>query len=237
MTRRRALQIVAGSIATPTILSRTAYSKTVPGGLLRIGCIGTGRMGRGDMQNAIYRGLSEATPARVVAVCDLDADRARLAAERVESIYRDELAGSGVERVGVHTRFRGEALYANGVKLISSSGDAGVKFVGDEGWIWVERGSMKPHDPKLLRERIRDDEVRLYESRDHMSNFLECARNGTEPICPVKVGHRSNTVCVLHHIAMKLGRKLAWNPETEAFTDNSDANALLDYPHRKPWLL
>lgn len=436
MTRRHALKIVAGSIATPMILSRTAYSRTVPGGLLRIGCIGTGRMGHGDMQNAIYRGLSEATPARVVAVCDLDADRARLAAERVESIYRDELAGSGVERVGVHgdyrellarddidavtistpdhwhaltaiaaaeagksiylqkpltysiaegtklvravrknrvvlqtgsqqrsshyfrrtcelvrngrigklrsievrlpvdtgvgtatpmkvpanldydmwlgpapetfytedrvhpregfgrpgwlqietfcrgmitgwgahmydiaqwglgtdvdsgpieveataefprrglfdvhTRFRGKALYANGVKLISSSGDAGVKFIGDEGWIWVERGSMKPHDPKLLRERIRDDEVRLYESRDHMSNFLECARNGTEPICPVEVGHRSNTVCVLHHIAMKLGRKLAWNPETEAFTNNSDANALLDYPHRKPWLL
>jgi hypothetical protein len=37
------------------------------------------------------------------------------------------------------------------------------------------------------------------------------------------------------HIAMKLGRKLSWDPVAEKFTGDDEANRLLDYPHRKPW--
>jgi hypothetical protein len=68
-----------------------------------------------------------------------------------------------------------------------------------------------------------------------MKNFLECMRTRKEPAAPVEVGHRSNTICLLVHIAMKLGRKLRWDPQAERFIDDDEANGRLEYPHREPW--
>ena len=66
-----------------------------------------------------------------------------------------------------------------------------------------------------------------------MENFLTCARDGKEPICPVEIGHRSNSVCIITHIAMKTGRKLTWDPVAEKFTGDDAANAMLDYTPRQ----
>lgn len=138
----------------------------------------------------------------------------------------------------VHTTFRAEGMYANGVRLIQETGDpAGVRFEGDQGFVFVRRGAIEPSDRELLREKIRDDEIKLYRSTNHMKNFLECMRSRKEPAAPVEVGHRSNTICVITHIAMKMGRKLRWDPQAERFVDDDEANRLLDYPHRKPWTL
>jgi len=137
----------------------------------------------------------------------------------------------------VHVGYRAEARYANGVKLTSHNGDPGVKFVGQQGWIWVTRGKYEAHDRNIFREKIGENEIRLYESKNHMRNFLECMRSRKNPAAPVEVGHRSNSVCILHHIAMKLGRKLRWDPTAERFANDDAANALLDYPHRGPWTL
>ena len=63
-----------------------------------------------------------------------------------------------------------------------------------------------------------------------MKNFLEAVRSRKDPGAPVEVGHRSNSICILTHIAMKLGRKLAWDPEAERFVGDDEANRWLDYP-------
>jgi hypothetical protein len=60
-------------------------------------------------------------------------------------------------------------------------------------------------------------------------------RSRQDPVASVEVGHRSNSICVMTHIAMKLDRKLEWDPEAERFIDDDEANRLLDYPHREPW--
>jgi predicted dehydrogenase len=136
----------------------------------------------------------------------------------------------------VHTTFHVDALYANGVRLVMETGDpAGVRFEGDRGWIFVQRGKIEASDPEILRQKIGDNEIKLYQSSNHMKNFLECMRSRKEPAAPVEVGHRSNSVCVLAHIAMKLGRKLKWNPKAECFVDDDEANRWLDYSHRAPW--
>jgi hypothetical protein len=136
----------------------------------------------------------------------------------------------------VHTTFRAEAMYANGVRLIMETGDpAGVRFEGDQGWVFVKRGAIQASDREILRQKIQENEIKLYHSSNHMKNFLECMHNRKDPVAPVEVGHRSNTICVLTHIAMKLGRKLRWNPQAERFIKDDEANRLLDYPHRKPW--
>ena len=137
----------------------------------------------------------------------------------------------------VHVGYQAWATYANGVKMVSHNGDAGVNFIGSDGWIWVERGSFRAHDRNIFRRQISGDGIKLYESKDHMGNFFECMRTRKEPIAPVEAGHRSNSVCVIHHIAMKLKRKLKWNPQIEQFIDDTEANSMLDYPHRKPWLV
>jgi myo-inositol 2-dehydrogenase/D-chiro-inositol 1-dehydrogenase len=136
----------------------------------------------------------------------------------------------------VHTTFHAEALYANGVKFIMETGDPpGVRFEGDGGWVFVTREEITASEPAILKQEAGEGETRLYQSSNHMKNFLECMRTRREPVAPVEVGHRSNTICVLAHIAMKLGRKLRWDPVAERFIGDDEANSWLDYPHRTPW--
>jgi predicted dehydrogenase len=136
----------------------------------------------------------------------------------------------------VHTTFNSEALYANGVRLVMKTGEPpGVRFEGDKGWIFVDRDKIDSSDPAIPRQKIGDNETRLYVSNNHMKNFFECMRSRKDPVAPVEVGHRSNTICVMAHIAMKLGRKLRWDPAAERFIGDDEANRWLDYAHRAPW--
>ncbi len=138
----------------------------------------------------------------------------------------------------VHTKFKAEAVYADGVRLLMETGDpAGVRFEGDEGWVFVQRGDIKASDPAILKWKPGQGEVKLVQSGNHMKNFLEAVRTRRAPAAPAEVGHRSNSICVLTHIAMKLGRKLAWDPAAEKFVGDAEANRRLDYPHRRPWVV
>lgn len=150
-----------------------------------------------------------------------------------------EASGEFPERglFDVHVGFQAEAEYANGLKMVSSTGKPGVKFIGSDGWIRVERGAFYAHDRNIFREPMGDSDIKLPVSDDHMSNFLKSMRSRQDPIAPVEVGHRSNSVCLLHHIAMKLGRPLQWDPQREQFLNDDQANAMLDYPHREPWVI
>ncbi|MGB9906246.1 MAG: Gfo/Idh/MocA family oxidoreductase [Candidatus Saccharicenans sp.] len=136
----------------------------------------------------------------------------------------------------VHTRFRARADYADGVSLTVETGDpSGVRFEGSGGWLFVRREGIECSNPDLLNYQPGRGAVRLYHSSNHMKNFLESMRSRQDPAAPVEVGHRSNSLCIIIHIAMKLGRKLHWDPEKEQFVNDEEANRLLDYPRRKPW--
>ena len=138
----------------------------------------------------------------------------------------------------VHVAYEGEALYGNGVRMVSRNGKPGVRFITEDGWACCRRGGMECSDPELLRRKPADGEVKLYESSNHMEDFLSSARDGADPVCPVEVGHRSNTVCVLHHISMKLdGRKIKWDPGKEAPIGDSEVEKLINVPMRKPYAL
>lgn len=136
----------------------------------------------------------------------------------------------------VHTQFRASGRWADGVELVQETGEpAGVRFTGERGSIFVQRWKLSADPASLLQEPIGAGELHLPVSSDHYENWLACARSGAEPVCPVEVGHRSNTVCIITHIAMRLGRKLKWDPQAERFVGDDAANAMLDYDHRKPW--
>ena len=131
----------------------------------------------------------------------------------------------------VHTNFSMEGVYANGVRLLGKTGDAGVRIEGDKGTLWVSREILTTEPRGLAREVIGEGEKRLQVSDNQIGDFLASIREGREPICPVEVGHRSNTICIITHIAMKLGRKLKWDPVAETFPGDDEANAMLDYKH------
>ncbi len=49
---------------------------------------------------------------------------------------------------------------------------------------------------------------------------------------------RSDTLCQLSDIAVRLGRRLTWDPGAERFVGDATANRLLtSYPLRSPWRL
>jgi myo-inositol 2-dehydrogenase / D-chiro-inositol 1-dehydrogenase len=113
----------------------------------------------------------------------------------------------------------------------------GVRFEGTEGWIWVNRGTLRASDKALIDTPLPADAQRLYASNDHMGNFFECVRTRKAPICEAEVGHRSASICHLGAIALRTGLKLKWDPAAEQFVgENADrANAYVRREMRKPY--
>ena len=140
----------------------------------------------------------------------------------------------------VHGPFRIEYTYANGVKVICADEGkvkSGVTFEGDQGWVWVTRGRIDTEPKSLLTSTIGPNEIQLYKSNNHKANFLDCVKSRAETIAPVEIAHRSCTVCLLGEIAMRLGRKLKWDPDKERFISDEQANRMLTRPMRSPWRL
>jgi len=112
----------------------------------------------------------------------------------------------------------------------------GVQFEGPEGWIYVSRGgTLEASDPALVSTPLPANAERLYASDDHMGNFFECVNSRKAPVADCEIGHRSASLCHLGVIAIRLGRKLAWDPQAEAFKDDAEATGMLAREMRKPY--
>jgi predicted dehydrogenase len=112
----------------------------------------------------------------------------------------------------------------------------GVQFEGPEGWIYVTReGTIEASDRALIDTPLPSDAEQLYASDDHMGNFFKCIKSRKAPICDAEIGHRSVSVCHLGVIAIRLGRKLAWDPQAETFKNDAEANRMLAREMRKPY--
>jgi predicted dehydrogenase len=131
---------------------------------------------------------------------------------------------------------RVEWTYADGVKMVCTSGAGGTRFIGTDGWIDADGRIAEP--PCVLQSRIGPGEIQLHHvAASHMTNWLECIRTRQDPSASVEVGHRSATVCHLGNIAMTLGRRLRWDPVREEFPGDDEANRLAWRPYRSPWTL
>jgi len=130
--------------------------------------------------------------------------------------------------------------YANGVKLFLRSHaprDNGVMFQGTEGWVWVNRGNIDAEPKSLLGETLGPNDVHLYRSTNHHNNWLDCIEQRRLPICDVEIGHRSISVPHLGNIAIRLGRPIRWDPQTEQIIGDEEANRWITKPMRAPWHL
>ena len=137
--------------------------------------------------------------------------------------------------------FRIDYQYASGVKMtMFSSHDQstwGTKWIGDKGTVFTENSKIVTSPTELRRVKIKDDEIHLYESKDHHRNFIDCVYARTVTAAPAETAHRAATCCHLGAIAAAVGGELKFDPKAERFTNSDEANKMLRRPMREPWAL
>jgi predicted dehydrogenase len=121
--------------------------------------------------------------------------------------------------------------YADGRQIIltdTGKNKHGVKFMHENGHDWVFcRSVLDASDRNLLRVKMKDSDTRLYASKLHELNFIECIQSGKPTIAPAEVAHRSTSVCHIGAICLDLGRPLQWDPASEKFVGDDEANRRL----------
>lgn len=140
----------------------------------------------------------------------------------------------------VHTAMEAEARYADGTVLTietlpeievpeeeraNDRYHPRVEFYGSDGWMLCRRGAFSASDRELLQP-MENPQVKLYQSDDHMANFIESVRNNTPAAVPVAEAHLGNVICVATHVAMRTEEELHWDNADQRFVDNSRANQI-----------
>jgi predicted dehydrogenase len=136
--------------------------------------------------------------------------------------------------------YRFVCKYAEGFTMIVADNwqlTQGVRFEGTEGWIFISRENFEAEPKSILDSVIRPNEIHLYESNDHIGNFIDCVKSRSQTAAPAEVAHHSIMVGHLGVIAVKMGRKLNWDPKKERFINDEEADRLLSRPMRSPWHL
>ena len=133
-----------------------------------------------------------------------------------------------------------EYTYADGVRLIVTSGTPSLRFEGTEGWIgnrgW--RAKLQAEPKSILDSVIGPNEIHLYTCKGgDQRNFLDCVKSRKDCYFPPEIGQRCFTITHIGNMSMLLGRKLRWNPEKERFINDEQANRMLSRAMRSPWRL
>ncbi len=163
---------------------------------------------------------------------------------------RAEFPRSGLWNV--HGAYHIEARYANGTTLvIDNTFPNGIRFEGSDGWLFVTRESgrsgsdpaqgnskaLNASHPDLIKTPLGAKELRLHasENNDHHRDWINSILTRRPAVTSPEVAHRSTSLCILGWIAMKLGRKLTWDPTRESFGGDAAAEALLTRAERAPY--
>jgi predicted dehydrogenase len=130
-------------------------------------------------------------------------------------------------------------IYENGVEMIHNVFEDGVKadcvFEGTEGKILVSRSGISCLPGAILEQPLTDKDQFVMPSSNHHQNWIEGIRNGSSCICTAETGHRSAAICHLANIGYRLRRELTWDPRTEKFLNDAEADKQLAREPRSQW--
>ncbi|MBQ9873852.1 MAG: Gfo/Idh/MocA family oxidoreductase [Thermoguttaceae bacterium] len=133
------------------------------------------------------------------------------------------------------------ALYENGVKLTMRPdgwlglGTCPVRFEGTKGWVETgDSGKTILSDDSL---RAAESDIEGTNPRDHIRDFLDCVKTRRQPTCNADVIRSSHIACHVSALSWYLGRELTFDPKTESFVDDEEANRLRSRADRAPWTL
>jgi predicted dehydrogenase len=142
-------------------------------------------------------------------------------------------------------------VYENGVKVVcdflatpfgdrspqytTSTGTCPVRYEGDEGW--VETGD---NGEVLLSDNLKKTLGRRFvkpgtSAKGHGRNFFDCVKSRGRPACNQDVMRRSHIACFAAELAWELDRKIRFDPVTERFIGDDEANRRISRATREPW--
>ncbi len=130
--------------------------------------------------------------------------------------------------------------YPGGRKIIfknSAQLEAGCRFIGEEGWVHVNRAGIKAEPESLLTLDFKDTDLRLTDSTNHGADFLACVKSRKDPVSDIDAAQKASVLGMLADIAARLETKLAWDPKAEGFTNNDEANKRLQRAMHNGWKL
>ncbi len=131
-------------------------------------------------------------------------------------------------------------IYADGTRVLRNhpvKNGQMIQFIGNKGEVLVSRGDRLETTPVDLKDRpVGPGEIRLYESRNHDDNWVQCMKTRKTPICTAEIGHRTATICHLSGIAERLKRPLKWDPAKEEIIGDAEASRWMDRPRRAPYI-
>lgn len=144
------------------------------------------------------------------------------------------------------TKYRITCKYPKDITVIIAGGHpdiaGGTKWIGTDGWVWVDRGNAfksshkEWEEARTLAEDVRKVKLPLTPG-GHFRNFLDSVKSRNPTVTPVEVAHHSAIPGHLGLIALLTGRKIQWDAEKEVIIGDAGASALLARPYRAPWVL
>jgi len=110
--------------------------------------------------------------------------------------------------------------------------DSGVEFYGTKGRMFLSRRGKvqvidarnKPVDLKITPKEQDADA--------HVADFLDAIRTHRRPNADIELGHLSASLSHLANIATRLGRSLEFDPKSERFVGDDEANRLVGREYR-----
>ena len=130
--------------------------------------------------------------------------------------------------------------YASGLKMLftdDTQQKTGTRFIGDQGWVHVDRAGIWAEPASLLKVTLKPNELRLTDSKHHQDDLLRCMRSRKDPVSDVDAAHQASTLGLLADIAGRLGQKLKWDPKQGQFLGSEEANKMLKRPMYNGWTL
>ena len=126
--------------------------------------------------------------------------------------------------------------YKNGVKMHVKAEGVYLRFEGTEGWVGNKgwRGGLEAHDRMVFRNQYEDSKIWKQPPGEHR-DFLDSVHSREQPAYTAEDLQRLSTAMHIGNIALQLGRPLKWNPDSEAFVDDAEADKLRSRPASEDW--
>ena len=112
-----------------------------------------------------------------------------------------------------------------------------AQLIGTEGWIAVYYNSMICEPESLKTVQLGPNDIRLPVSRGQERNFIECVKSRKTPASHVDDAVRSDIISHVSDIAIRVGRKIKWDPVKEEIIGDDEARSMCTRAMRAPWRL
>ncbi len=114
-------------------------------------------------------------------------------------------------------------------------------FFGSEGHMVIDQTGFQVYlgEKRELARRMEHAEPDEWDTAPHVANFLKAvrSRNPSDLHADILEGHLSAALCHMANIGYRTGRKLRFDPETETFPDDIEANRLVSREYREPFVV